>query len=96
MRYLITGGAGFIGSHISKTLLEQSANVRILEQNARTIQVAANFIVHRFRRNESVRQYMGQYRYELRVDGESLKIASRVAIIDAMELGSLASVSFIL
>jgi len=31
MRYLVTGGAGFIGSHISKTLLEQSARVRILD-----------------------------------------------------------------
>ena len=72
------------------------ANVRILEQDARTIKVTANFIVHRFRRNESVRQYVGQFRYELRIDGEGFKIASRVAIIDAMELGSLASVSFIL
>ena len=72
------------------------ANVRILEQDARTIKVTANFIVHRFRRNESVRQYVGQYRYTLRIEGENFRIASREAIIDAMELGSLASVSFIL
>lgn len=71
-------------------------NVRLLEQDARTIQVEANFIVHRFRRNESVRQYVGLYRYTLRIDGNTFKIASRVAVIDAMELGSLASVSFIL
>ena len=71
-------------------------NVRILEQEARTIKVAANFIVHRFRRNESVRQYVGQYRYTLRIEGDSFRIASREAIIDALELGSLASVSFIL
>lgn len=31
MKYLITGGAGFIGSHISRTLLQQGANVRILD-----------------------------------------------------------------
>ena len=72
------------------------SNVRILEQDARIIRVEANFIVHRFRRNESVRQYVGQYRYALRIEGESFRIASREAIIDAMELGSLASVSFIL
>jgi len=71
-------------------------NVRILEQSANALRVEANFIVHRFRRNESVRQYVGQYRYGLRVDSTGLKIASRVAIIDALELGSLASVSFIL
>ena len=71
-------------------------NVRIVEQTSQTITVEANFIVHRFRRNESVRQYVGQYRYALRIDGDSFKIASREAIIDAMELGSLASVSFIL
>ncbi len=31
MRYLITGGAGFIGSHIAQTLLEQGHTVRILD-----------------------------------------------------------------
>jgi len=72
------------------------SNVRIVEQNATTVRAEANFIVHRFRRNESVRQYVGQYRYTLRIEGESFRIAAREAIIDAMELGSLASVSFIL
>lgn len=31
MKYLITGGAGFIGSHIARALLEQSADIRILD-----------------------------------------------------------------
>lgn len=31
MKYLITGGAGFIGSHIARLLLDQGADVRILD-----------------------------------------------------------------
>jgi len=70
------------------------SNVRILERNPLTAE--ANFIVHRFRANESVRQYVGRYRYTLVVQDGKLKIRSREAILDAMELGSLGSVSFIL
>lgn len=70
------------------------SNVRIVEKNP--LRVEANFIVHRFRRNESIRQYVGRYRYELRVQNGKLLIAKREAILDAMELASLGSVSFIL
>jgi len=31
MKYLITGGAGFIGSHIARALLERGADIRVLD-----------------------------------------------------------------
>jgi p-cumate 2,3-dioxygenase beta subunit len=72
------------------------SNVRIVSRNGRSLAVEANFSVYRFRRDGNVRPYIGHYRYELRVEGGKLKIAQREAIIDAMELGSMGSVSFIL
>jgi p-cumate 2,3-dioxygenase beta subunit len=70
------------------------SNVRIVEKNP--LRVEANFIVHRFRGNDDVRQYVGRYRYTLVREGPRLKIQSREAILDAMELASLGTVSFIL
>ena len=69
-------------------------NVRIVERQP--LRVEANFAVYRHRSNDDVRQYVGRYRYLLRRDGGRLKIAGREAILDAMELASLGTVSFIL
>src|SRR3954452_3904567 len=69
------------------------SNVRIVEKNP--LRIEANFIVHRFRSNDDVRRYVGLYRYTLVREGSALKIRSREAILDAMELASLGTVSFI-
>lgn len=71
-------------------------NVRIVGRNAKELRVEANFVVYRFRRDESIREYVGHYRYLLRLEGGALKIARREAVLDAMELGSMGLVSFIL
>lgn len=70
------------------------SNVRITENNP--LRVEANFVVYRYRRNEDVRTYVGLYRYGLRSEQGRLRIASREAVLDAMELASLGAVSFIL
>jgi p-cumate 2,3-dioxygenase beta subunit len=69
-------------------------NVRIVEREP--LRVEANFAVYRHRSNEDVRQYVGRYRYLLRRQDGRLRIAGREAILDAMELASLGTVSFIL
>jgi p-cumate 2,3-dioxygenase beta subunit len=58
--------------------------------------VHANFVVHRFRRDERVTQFVGRYRYRIRLVDARPKIALREAILDSQELGSLGAVSFIL
>jgi len=70
------------------------SNVRIVEQNP--LRVEANFIVYRFRGNDDKREYVGHYRYTLVPDKGTFRIKCREAILDAMELASLGTVSFIL
>jgi p-cumate 2,3-dioxygenase beta subunit len=70
------------------------SNVRIVEKEP--LRAEANFVIHRFRGNDDVRQYVGHYRYTLEKRDGRLKIKSREAILDAMELASLGTVSFIL
>jgi p-cumate 2,3-dioxygenase subunit beta len=72
------------------------SNVRVLEKEGSSLVVEANFMVTRFRREAPARQYIGRYKYKLKVEKGKLRIASREAILDAAELGSLGSVSFIL
>ena len=72
------------------------SNVRIIGRNAAELRVEANFVVFRFRRDASVREYVGKYRYLLRLERGALKIARRQAVLDAMELGPMGLVSFIL
>ena len=71
-------------------------NVRIVGRSAKEVKVKANFLVCRFRRNENIREYVGHYRYVLRLERGRLKIALREAVLDAAELGSMGLVSFIL
>jgi p-cumate 2,3-dioxygenase beta subunit len=78
-------------------------NVRVIPAEAgiqpghgNEIAVEANFTVHRFRRGGEASQFVGRYRYRLRVVDGALKIALREAILDSQELGGLGAVSFIL
>jgi p-cumate 2,3-dioxygenase beta subunit len=72
------------------------SNVRILGIEGDLVTVAANFVCYRYRRYERIREYVGAYRYVLRRAGETFRIKERRVLIDAHELGSLGSVSFIL
>lgn len=71
-------------------------NVRILAREGNELTVSANFVCYRYRRSERIREYVGGYRYRLLCVGGSFRIRERRIIIDAHELGSLGSVSFIL
>ena len=72
------------------------SNVRIAAVEGDLVIVTANFVCYRFRRNERIREYVGGYRFTLKVAGDSFRIKERRVFIDAHELGSLGSVSFIL
>lgn len=74
------------------------ANVRILSRGGTGLDIVANFIVYRMRRDENIRTFVGHYHHRLRLDRESgqLLIAAREAVLDAHELGSMGAVSFIL
>ncbi len=72
------------------------SNVRILAVDGGLITVAANFVCYRYRRYERIREYVGAYRHVLERAGEGFRIKERRVLIDAHELGSLGSVSFIL
>jgi p-cumate 2,3-dioxygenase subunit beta len=71
-------------------------NVRVAGVEAGGVAAAANFSIHRYRRGGAHQEFVGRYRYRLRRQDGTLKIAERRAILDAEELGALGSVSFIL
>jgi p-cumate 2,3-dioxygenase beta subunit len=72
------------------------SNVRIMGVDGDLVSVTANFVCYRYRRYERIREYVGAYRYILECAGDSFRIKERRVLIDAHELGSLGSVSFIL
>jgi p-cumate 2,3-dioxygenase beta subunit len=72
------------------------SNVRILGVDGELVTIAANFVCYRYRRYERIREYVGAYRHILRRSGDSFRIKERRVLIDAHELGTLGSVSFIL
>ena len=72
------------------------SNVRITGRDGDHVEVAANFVVYRFRRDERIGEYVGRYVYRLRIVDGALLIAERRAVLDSEELGRLGSVSFIL
>ena len=72
------------------------SNVRITGTDGVLVTVSANFVCYRYRRYERIREYVGAYRYILRCAGDSFRIKERRVLIDAHELGTLGSVSFIL
>ena len=72
------------------------SNIRITGRDGDHLDVAANFVVYRFRRDERIGEYVGRYVYRLCMKGGALRIAERRAVLDSEELGGLGSVSFIL
>ena len=72
------------------------SNVRILETSENQLTVSANFVCYRYRRYERIREYVGKYRYVLQRTDAGLRIRERRVLLDAHELASLGSVSFIL
>ena len=71
-------------------------NVRIIEQTSTGVTITANFVCYRYRRHERIREYVGKYRYVLLQTENGLRIRERRVFMDAHELASLGSVSFIL
>jgi nucleoside-diphosphate-sugar epimerase len=52
MNYLVTGGAGFIGSHIAQTLLERGESVRILDNFSTGRRENVEVLTRQFERNQ--------------------------------------------
>ncbi|MDG4818659.1 aromatic-ring-hydroxylating dioxygenase subunit beta [Micromonospora carbonacea] len=70
-------------------------NVEILADRGGHLDVAANVVVHRFGHGRSD-AYVGKYRFELVVDGESFRIRRRVVVLDHETLYEHGKLSIIL
>ncbi|MFA5631545.1 MAG: aromatic-ring-hydroxylating dioxygenase subunit beta [Porticoccaceae bacterium] len=71
------------------------SNVRVLEESGDTLSAVANFCVYRVRRSQ-ITQYMGQYRYLLKRDGDSFRIRRKTAYLDLDALAGQGGLGFIL
>jgi 3-phenylpropionate/cinnamic acid dioxygenase small subunit len=71
------------------------SNVEILTDRGTHLDVAANFIVHRFGHGRSD-AYVGKYRFELVVEGESLRVRRRLVVLDHETLYEHGKLSIIL
>jgi len=72
------------------------SNVRITGTDGDNVDIEANFVVYRFRRDERIGEYVGRYVYRLKRTDGGFRITQRTAILDSQELGGLGSVSFLL
>ena len=83
VRYLVTGGAGFIGSHIAETLLKQGETVRVFD----------NLLTGRQSNLEVLRQYGKQVEILMGDLRDSQMVQAAVAGVDVIfHQGALASV----
>lgn len=71
------------------------SNVRILSDDGNVLAVAANFCVYRVRRTK-VTEYMGQYHYLLKRDGNGFKIRRKTVNLDLGAFGGQGGLGFIL
>lgn len=72
------------------------SNVRLVDRDGAYLNVETNFVVYRFRRNTPFREYVGTYKYKLKVEENGLKIAERRAVLAWQELGELGNISILL
>jgi p-cumate 2,3-dioxygenase beta subunit len=70
------------------------SNVRVLEDRGDELDVIANFVVYRFRRDMSI--YVGKYLYTLARDGGSFLIRKRRAELDMESLRPHGTLSIVL
>ncbi len=75
MKYLVTGGAGFIGSHIVQTLLEQGESVRVLD----------NFSTGKRENLEALRRQFGVNRLDV-IEGDVRNVARVEAAVRGVEV----------